>query len=187
MPEGLAPIDEGGLLASLSRGDRTAGERLVEATYRQVYGALHRLCGGDAELAADLTQETYRKAWQALSRFDGRSQLSTWLYRIAYTTWCNHLRRPRLLPGPDAEWVAAVPDPAPGPAERAVAEDEARRLRRAVSALPDELRFTVTARYWVGLPVREIARSEGVTPMAIRKRLARALRLLRQSCEEDTP
>src|SRR5437868_15049451 len=100
IPGGAAMSDGVGtapLLMALARGEHTAAERLIETTYRQIYAALFRLCGGNADLAADLTQETYRKAWEALPRFEGRSQLSTWLYRIAYNTFLHHLRRPRPL------------------------------------------------------------------------------------------
>jgi RNA polymerase sigma-70 factor (ECF subfamily) len=165
------------LLAAFAAGDRAAAERLVERTYRGVYALLRRL-SGDPDLAADLTQETYRKAWDALPGFDGRAQFSTWLARIAYTTFLNHLRRPRRLVPLDEGRESRLPDPAPSLEEalgRAVAED---RLRRAVLALPDELRFTVTALFWGELPVKEVARQEGLTPMAIRKRLKRALQAL---------
>ncbi|HEX2165549.1 MAG TPA: sigma-70 family RNA polymerase sigma factor, partial [Thermoanaerobaculia bacterium] len=146
--------DEERWLAALRRGadERRAGEALVEATYRRTYRALVRLTGGDAELAADLTQETYRKAWAALPGFDGRSRFSTWLFRIAYTTYLNHARRPRVVVpfgGPaggaeGAEEPAGAVDPGP-PADQALADRAAsRRLRRAVLALPDDLRFTVT-------------------------------------------
>ena len=33
----------------------------------------------------------------AIASFDGRAAFSTWLYRIAYTTFLNHLRRPRRI------------------------------------------------------------------------------------------
>ena len=69
-------------------------------------------------------------------------------------------------------------DPAPDPEESAAGARTAERLRRAVLALPEDLRFTVTARYWRALPVSEIARLEGVTGVAIRKRLKKALDLL---------
>jgi RNA polymerase sigma-70 factor, ECF subfamily len=176
--------NEGRLLAALAAGDREAAERLVERTYRGVYALLRRLCG-DADLAADLTQETYRKAWSALAGFDGRAQFSTWLCRIAYNTFFNHIRRPhRLVPLEEVQ-AAAVVDPAPALDEvlgRAAAGD---RLRRAVLALPDDLRFTVTALFWGDLPVKEIARHEGVTSVAIRKRLKRALAALGRALEED--
>jgi DNA-directed RNA polymerase specialized sigma24 family protein len=66
-----------------------------------------------------------------------------------------------------------------------VREQRDERLRRAVMALPADLRDTVAARFWGELPVREIARSEGVTGAAIRKRLARATALLAEMLEDD--
>ncbi|HTQ81624.1 MAG TPA: sigma-70 family RNA polymerase sigma factor [Thermoanaerobaculia bacterium] len=172
------------LLAAWTAGDRRAAERLVERTYRGVYALLRRLCG-DPDLAADLTQETYRKAWDALAGFDGRAQFSTWLARIAYNTFLNHLRRPRRLVPLDEGEGAEVADPSPSLEEavgRAVAGE---RLRRAVLALPEELRYTVTALYWGELPVKEVARQEGLTAMAIRKRLKRALAALALALEEE--
>jgi RNA polymerase sigma-70 factor (ECF subfamily) len=175
---------EGLLLAALAGGDRMAAEELVERTYHGVYSLLRRL-SGDADLAADLTQETYRKAWDALPGFDGRAQFSTWLFRIAYTTFLNHLRRPRRLVPLEERHESAVADPAPAADEelgRAAAGD---RLRRAVLALPEELRFTVTSLFWGELPVKEIARHEGVTTVAIRKRLKRALVRLALALEQE--
>ena len=178
--------EEGRLLSALAAGDRQAAERLVEQTYRGVFALLRRL-SGDPDLAADLTQETYRKAWDALPGFDGRSQFSTWLYRIAYTTFLNHVRRPRLLVPMEEEREAAIPDPAPPPDESAGLSVAGDRLRRAVLALPDDLRYTVTALFWGDLPVKEIARHEGVTPVAIRKRLKRAFAALALALEEEQP
>lgn len=172
------------LLAAVAAGDQTAAEQLVERTYKGVYSLQRRLCG-DPDLAADLTQETYRKAWDALSGFDGRAQFSTWLFRIAYTTFLNHMRRPRRLVPLEEKHETAVPDPAPPADETADRSAEGGRLRRAVLSLPEELRFTVTALFWGDLPVKEVARQEGVTPVAIRKRLKRALGMLALALEED--
>lgn len=164
------------------RPGREEAERLVETTYRRVFATLYRMTGGNHELAADLTQETYRKAWQSLDRFQGRSSLWTWLYRIAYTTFLDHLRRPRPVPIEDA--VPDPPAPDPSPAERAEARELADRLRRAVLELPETLRFTVAARYWGELSAREIASAEGVSRIAVHKRLRRAHALLRAALEE---
>src|SRR3954447_11961821 len=142
------------LLAAFAAGDRAAAERLVERTYKGVFALLRRL-SGDPDLAADLTQETYRKAWDALPGFDRRSQFSTWLFRIAYTTFLNHLRRPRRLVPLEEKHEAAVADPAPAADEVVGREAAGDRLRRAVLSLPDELRYLVTAIFWGDLPVKE--------------------------------
>ncbi len=52
--------------------------------------------------------------------------------------------------------------------------------------LPDDLRFTVTAHYWRGLSVAEVAALENITTVAIRKRLKRAFQILALAMEEDT-
>jgi RNA polymerase sigma-70 factor (ECF subfamily) len=177
-------VQESRLLAAMAAGDREAAERLVERTYRGVFALLRRLCG-DAELAADLTQETYRKAWDALHGFNGRAQFSTWLCRIAYNVFLNHLRRPRRLVPLEERVEESVHDPAPPVDELLGQAAEGDRLRRAVLRLPEEQRFTVTALYWAGRPVREIARDQGVSSVAIRKRLKRALDTLSRLLAEE--
>jgi RNA polymerase sigma factor (sigma-70 family) len=178
--------DERKLLESIRQGDTAAAEELVERTYSAVFASVYRLCG-DRDLAADLTQETYQKAWAALPRFDGRSQLFTWLYRIAYTTFLNHVRRPRRMTSLDEPDAPEIPDQTPRADEVFEENEEASRLRKAVMQLSEDLRFTVTAHFWGGLPVKEIAQIEDITTVAIRKRLHRAFSILESLLEEEAP
>lgn len=181
----IAPwSEERKLLSAIRAGDRAAAEEIVERTYSAVFASLYRLCGNE-DLAADLTQETYHKAWSALSTFDGRSQIFTWLYRIAYTTFLNHIRRPRQISSLDAPNAPVVRDEAPGADEVLSEREEAERLRAAVLRLPEDLRFTVTAHFWGGLTVKEIAKIEEITTVAIRKRLHKAFSILETSLDEE--
>jgi RNA polymerase sigma-70 factor (ECF subfamily) len=148
-----------------------------------VFALLCKL-SGDRDLATDLTQETYRRAWAALPSFDGRAQFSTWLYRIATNAFLNHVRRPHAVVPLDEEHVRTLPDGSPPQDEEAIAGQTRERLRRAVLRLPEDLRFTVAVRYWGEAPVAEIARAEGISEVAIRKRLKRAYRLLAVALEE---
>lgn len=176
--------EERRLLNAIRSGDTAAAEELVERTYSAVFASLYRLCG-DRDLAADLTQETYQKAWAALKGFDGRSQLFTWLYRIAYTTFLNYIRRPRRMTSLDEEESFEVRDDAPPVDEVLANAEEAELLRAAVMKLPEDLRFTVTAHFWGGLAVKEIAAIEKITTVAIRKRLHRAFSLLEGLLNEE--
>jgi RNA polymerase sigma-70 factor, ECF subfamily len=180
----LAPWnEERRLLAAIRGGDRSAAEELVERTYSAVYASLYRLCG-EGDLAADLTQETYRKAWEALEGFDGRSQFFTWLYRIGYTTFLNHIRRPRRVTSLEEANAPEMRDESPTADQLLSEREEGERLRAAVMTLPDDLRFTVTAHFWGGLPVKEIARIENITAVAIRKRLHKAFSILESALDE---
>lgn len=183
----LTPDDEKRLLEAVSQGDRGAEEELVRATYEQVFASLLRMAHGDRDLAADLTQETYRKAWKALSGFDRRSRWTTWLYRIAYTTFLNDRRKRREDQAADETAEERLEDASPSQEDEMDRREVALRLRRAVLALPEELRFTVTARFWAELSVEEIAKVEHVTGAAIRKRLKNAKARLHQvlRTEED--
>lgn len=176
-------LDQSALLSSWSDGDHGALARLVESTYRDVFAALVRFTGGDAELAADLTQETYRKAWQGLGEFRGEAAFSTWLHRIAWTTFLNHVRRPR--PVTALEDAPPLADPGESAESEAVRREEGERLRRAVLRLDEPLRSTVAAHYWSEVPVAEIARLESITDVAVRKRLKKAFSLLRAALEAN--
>lgn len=171
------------LLRALASGDRSAADDLVNRTYSKTWAALYRLTGGDSELAADLCQDTYRKAWASLASFDGRAKLSTWLYRIAYTTFLNHIRRPRRMMALDEGVVERTPSSAVGPETAARQAQRDQGLRRAVLDLPDPLRETVTARFWGEVPVKELAAVGGISEVAVRKRLRKALSILRTEME----
>ena len=184
--DGAGPAaDEKGLLEAIRAGDRNAAEEMVERTYSAVYASLVRLCS-DPDLAADLTQETYQKAWAALRRFDGRSQLFTWLYRIAYTTFLNHVRRPRRTTSLEEPYAEGLADQSPAADQILFHNEDAQRIQAAVLRLPDDLRFTITAHFWGGLPVREIARIEEITTVAVRKRLHKAFSMLEEILDEDS-
>jgi len=187
-PEPPAPSpDEGeaGLVARARSGSRAAAERLAAQSYEKLFACCCRITG-DPDRAADLVQETYRKAWQSLASFRGDSAFSTWLFRIAFTTHLKQLRRPRLVVALAPEQEAAVPDPGPSPEAEAARRERSERLRRAVAALPDDLRFAISAHYWGDVPVREIALEEGITPVAVRKRMARAFRQIAAALKEPS-
>ncbi len=183
-PQARSAAAEPGLWRRARDGDAAAAERLAGETYRQVFAWLFKLCG-DEELAADLTQETYRKAWRALGSFRGGCAVTSWLCRIAYTTFLNHIRRPRPMVPLAEEHERQLPDPAESPEDSLLAAIEGARLRRAVRALPEPLAFAVAARYWAEMPTREIAALEEVSPVTIRKRLKKALARLAVALEDE--
>jgi RNA polymerase sigma-70 factor (ECF subfamily) len=70
------------LVRNAARGDREAFGELVARHRDRVWAIALRTCRDPAD-AEDVLQETFLAAWRAIGRFGGRSEFSTWLYRIA--------------------------------------------------------------------------------------------------------
>ena len=89
-------LSEPDLIERARVGDTRAFEAIVEAHSNRVYGALRNF-GLAAEEAEEVAQEVFVRAWRGLNGFEGRAQLSTWLYRIAFNEAQRRLsrRRPR--------------------------------------------------------------------------------------------
>lgn len=52
------------------------------------------------EDAEEVAQDTFLKAFKSIKQFKGNSKFSTWLYKIAYFTAINHLRKHKMLTAP---------------------------------------------------------------------------------------
>lgn len=166
------------LLAACRRGDPTAFEEVVRRTYRQVYTQAFRLVG-DRQEAEDVAQEAYVKVIRGLAGFRGDAQFETWLYRIVTNTAMTHLRRRRRF----GELLADSGEEAPEyAADVRVAEQAVDReaLRRALGALPLSLRSVVVMKDVYGLSCREIGDRLGISEGAVKVRLHRGRKRLKQ-------
>ena len=87
-------------------GDRKAFGQLVEAYQSPLRRFFFNLTGGDEELSKDLAQDTFIKAWLNISSFRAAAKFSTWLYRIAYNTFCDHARTRKHSANSDIGWFS---------------------------------------------------------------------------------
>ena len=73
-------------------GDTDAFRELVDRHSGTMFKTAFRLTGNEAD-ADDLVQEALLRAYRKLDRFDGRSQFSTWLYRITVNCGMDLMRK----------------------------------------------------------------------------------------------
>jgi RNA polymerase sigma-70 factor (ECF subfamily) len=172
---GLKSEDREAVLAC-QRGERGAFDGLVERYQREVYRLCYRYVNNHHD-ADDMAQEVFLKAYRAIGRFRGDSAFSTWLYRIAVNT-CLNFRSSRR---PEGEPLAeAVPDGAWGVVERLEQGDRARRVREAVSRLPDRQRATLILKIYHDLTHEEVAAILGSRVGTVKANLFHALGNLRK-------
>jgi len=164
------PADEAIIQLLRAGREQEAFERLVPAYRRRVFGLAFSILR-DRAAAEDLAQEVFVKLWQALPRYDGRAQLSTWIYAITRNASVSALRaRRRTLSMSDH----AVRDEVEGlPGGQAPAPVDA-GLRRAVEALPEKQRLAITLYYLDERPVEEVAEMMGLPANTVKTHLHRA-------------
>jgi RNA polymerase sigma-70 factor (ECF subfamily) len=158
---------------------------LVRTHYQAVYRFLVHLTR-DAHQAEDLTQETFAAAWEKIAAFQGRSTLATWLHRIAYTKFIDARRARRRAEGV-RERLANSPAAPADPLETVMADDEARRLYRALYGLAPPERTVLVLHYLQGLSYREMASVLGEPAGTLKWRTAEALRRLRAVLADEVP
>jgi RNA polymerase sigma-70 factor (ECF subfamily) len=186
---------ESELLTALRAGEPAAFARLVESNSANVYNLALKLLGDEQE-AEDVLQETFLSAFEAIDGFEGRSKLSTWLYRIAYNASLMRMRKRERMTtfsldqpltledgatsslGPVMVDWSAVPD------DQLLTAEARREMDRAIAELPDTLRSAFVLRDVQGLSGAETAEILGVTVQAVKNRLHRARLQLRNRLSE---
>jgi RNA polymerase sigma factor (sigma-70 family) len=176
------PPVEAELVSRARRGDADAYAALVAAhqqmTFRTAYLVL-----GDAAEAEDAAQEALVRAYRALERFRDGEPFRPWLLRIAVNAARNKRRAAGRRAGLKLRIEASMPRDAhaPSPEAAVVAAEERRRLLDAVNALAPDDRLVVGARYFLDLPLEEIATLAGVPTGTVKSRLFRARARLAQA------
>ena len=170
---------EAELLARARSGDEDAFAELVTDNADRVYAALRQF-GLDAAEAEDVAQEVFLRAWRGIGRFEGRAQISTWLYRIAYNEAQRRISRRVPADQERGDAAAARAQGAPrGPEAQALDHEFAVVLQRALQELPPDRRVAVVLRDIHGLSTEAAAAVVGIRQLSFKSRLHRGRMQLR--------
>ena len=174
------------LLTRARRGESAA----VEALLREHYDMIHAVCRRmvhNPDSADDAVQNALIAVVKGLPRFDGRSSVSTWMYRIATNAAIDEIRRTQRRPVPtsDESLVAhgSTLDPTADLAEHL---DQQGRLGAALGRIPEEFRTALVLRYVADLDYAEIAEVLEVPVGTVRSRLSRGRHLMAEQLSAPT-
>jgi len=176
-------------IEALQHGDRREFARLVDAYSGPLYRLALKMLG-NAPDAEDALQNTFLKAFQHVDKFEGRSSLSTWLYRIASNEALMLLRKRRpettfsdippkeeddqnIDPVQITDWCCL-------PEEEFLSAEGRAALDRAVERLPETLRIVFILRDIEDLSIQETSQVLGLSETAVKTRLLRARLRLRE-------
>jgi len=184
-------MDEITLLKQLRARDPEAFRYLFETTSDKLYRVAVGLLQDDAA-AEGVVQDTFLRLFEKLDQFEGRSKVSTWLYRVAYNTAVEQLRkrRPMLSMSDDVDdellvMPSVLVDWGQWPEQLLTDAEVTAELDKAIAALPEKYRAIFLLREVEGLSTEETAVIAGISNGAVKVRLHRARLFLREQLAES--
>jgi len=167
-PRSHEHASDAALATRAAAGDREALDALLARHADRVHGICRRVLR-DPEDALDATQDALLSIARGIARFDGRSALTTWLYRIATNAALDEARRKQRRP---VAAEAVLDTPAPGGSfEDSVAAHL--DVDAALQDVPAEFRAAVALRDLADLDYAAIAVVLDVPIGTVRSRIAR--------------
>jgi RNA polymerase sigma factor (sigma-70 family) len=174
------------LVAAARAGDRQAFDRLVER-YQSLALRVARGMVADEELARDLAQEAMLQAYLSLEHVREGSRFKSWLRGIVRNVCRSHLRAQRTdwlsleaLTGGMVLDADSLSGSGPDPQSAAVQREQRRMVSAAVDALAPLDRAVAMRFYSEQLSLKEIGEAEGLSVSAVKNRLYRARKQLRE-------
>lgn len=181
--------DDRACLQRMCDGEASAVAVLYDRHARAIYSLALRIVGdeGDAE---DLVQVVFAQAWQRAGAYDdARGSVAAWLLTMTRSRAIDRVRARRSRPSAqgalDVEAAGDLPAASTGLVDQLVADEEARRVRTALEALPFIQRVAIELAYYEGLSQREIAERLEQPLGTIKTRMRAALMRLRDALTES--
>ena len=179
-------------IARLAAGQNAALNELMERHAERLFQYLVRSLENEED-AADLAQETFVRVYQNRAKFDAHKKFSTWLYAIASNLvrdryrWRTRHPKVSLDATNEAtgnDFIESLTDENSSPSETVQAHERAAAVRRAVAALPEQLRVPLILAEYEEKSHAEIGEILRCSAKAVEVRIYRARQQLRVSLSE---
>jgi len=184
------------LISKAGKGDERAFLRLVRKYEDMVYRFAFHVCR-DEDKAAETLQDTFVNVYKKLDQFDGRSQFTTWLYRIVANNCLMKRRKTKVetasisldtpegfrnipLKDEDGNVIQTIPSWKETPLDSVMNTELKETLNRAIKRLPMDHRVVFALRDIEGKSAAETATILKLSIPAVKSRLRRARMFLRE-------
>jgi len=168
-------VDDLTVLQRWRDGDQRAGQELFTRHFAEIYRFFEHKLPGEAD---DLTQQTFLACVKSRDQFRGQSTFRTYLFTIARNELYMRLRKIPKFEQVDLE-VSALDELVSSPSKQFGKDQELAKIRGALQKLPVEQQVLLEFHYWHDLDAAALAEMFETNPGAIRVRLLRARRALR--------
>lgn len=169
------------LVERAQRGDQEAFGLLALPLGDRLFAVATRILR-DTDLAADATQQALVNIWRDLPQLRDVERFESWSYRVLVRA-CYAERRKERHWSPALRVLPAATSTEPEDGTMAVIHRD--QMERAARRLSIDHRVVVALRYYLDMPLAEIAELLQVPTGTVRSRLRYALQGLRAAVEAD--
>jgi RNA polymerase sigma-70 factor (ECF subfamily) len=172
------------LIDQTLNGDCQAFGQLARRYQNRLYNTIVHVLNS-REDAEDIVQDTLVQAFVKLDTFRAQSSFYTWLYRIAFNYSITKLRRKKEV-NVDYRDESAPPvyDHGDPPDGHLLRDERARRVRQALSVLPDEYRAVLVLRELEDCGYADISEILDLPIGTVRSRIHRARSQMRYELQD---
>ena len=162
-------------IEAILKGDTNAFTVLVDRYKDLVYTLALRMMKHTEE-AEEAAQDTFIKAYKSLNKFKGDSKFSTWIYRVAYNTCLDRLKKNKRQQytveiNEYTEYQVKTLDNA---LDQIEAKEKEQAIQECLALLPSEDSFLLTLYYFEELSLEEIGKIVSLKPNNVKVKLFRS-------------
>ena len=191
----LDAMDDDLLVSAARAGDRTAFVELYERHSRKVLPRIYRITKNHED-AEDAFQDAVMRAFVHVKSFEGRSNFSSWLTRIATNSALMVLRKKRrgteisieqMCDDAESSRAWEPRDQSETPEAHYVGRESKELLQNAIRRLPFIFREALELQHERNYSTEQVADELGISPSAAKSRLMRARRTVRRRLSGARP
>ena len=160
-------------------GDANAFAVLVDRYKDLVYTLAIRMMKNREE-AEEVAQDAFIKTYKSLDKFKGESKFSTWIYRVAYNTCLDRLKKNKRTQNTVTidEYTEHHVKTIHNALHKIEASEKKEAIQQCIELLPSDDSFLLTLYYFEELSLEEIGKIVGLKPNNVKVKLFRSRKKL---------
>ena len=174
------------IINQIIEGDTSAFSVLVDR-YKDLVFTLAMRMVKNREEAEEVSQDTFIKVYKSLNKFKGNSKFSTWIYRVAYNTCLDRIKRIKRDYNVVAidEFTEHQIKTIDNALDKMEEQEHKDKIQQCLQLLPSDDSFLLTLYYFEEQSLEEISKVVGLTANNVKVKLYRSRKKLTSILKEQ--
>lgn len=171
--------DDQKLIKAIINGNTKAYAQVVDCYKDLVYTLAFRMLK-QREEAEEVAQDTFIKVFKSLHKFKGESKFSTWIYKVAYNTCLDRIKKNKKHQNDIVidDYVFNKLDTIDNALDNMIKDEKSKLIKACVAKLPEDSSALLTLFYFEELSLVEIAKIMNIEANTVKVKLFRARKKL---------